>query len=124
MASNKKQFGVWMDKHQATIIGSEDAADGPLAVIANVKGEVAAPNSSEKTGNNHEKTVQQKFFKEVASNLVNATHVHLTGTGQAQEQFVHFLEETPQFKNIQTDLSTSNKMSDEKLIEFFTEKLA
>ncbi len=113
-----------MDNHQAIIIGSEDAADGPLTVIANVKGEMAAPNSSEKTGNNHEKSVQQKFFKEVASNMVNATHVHVTGTGQAQEQFVHFLEDTPQFKNVKASLSTSNKMSDEKLIEYFTEKLA
>ena len=54
--------------------------------------------------------------------MVNATDVHVTGTGQAQEQFIKFLAATPQFKNSKTAESTSNKMSDEKLIEYITAK--
>ncbi len=120
--NNQKQFGVWMDNHYATVIGSANADDGPLTVLAHIKGEIISPNSNEKNANNHEKSVQLKFFKEVASHLVNATHIHITGTGQAQEQFIHFLADTPQFKNSKTADSTSNKMSDEKLIEFITAK--
>lgn len=111
-----------MDSHHATVVGNEHAEDGPLSVLAHVKGETVSPNSSEKNSNNHEKTVQAKFFKEIASHMVNATHVHVTGTGQAQEQFIHYLADTPQFKNSKTAESTSNKMSDEKLIEFITAK--
>ncbi|MFZ1800652.1 MAG: hypothetical protein WAU24_12375 [Chitinophagaceae bacterium] len=121
--NNQKQFGVWMDNHQATIVGSENAEGGPLTILAHVKGEIISPNSNEKNSNNHEKTVQAKFFKEIASHMVNATHVHVTGTGQAQEQFIHYLADTPQFKNSITAESTSNKMSDEKLIEYITGKL-
>jgi len=55
--------------------------------------------------------------------MVNATHVHITGTGQAQEQFIHYLAASPQFKNTKTEESTSNKMSDEKLVEYITGKL-
>ena len=55
--------------------------------------------------------------------MQNATHIHLTGTGQVQEQFIKFLAETPQFKNTVTDESTSNKMSEERLVEFLAEKL-
>ena len=121
--NNQKQFGVWMDSHQATVVGSDNTEGAPLTVFAHVKGEIISPNSSEKNSNNHEKTAQVKFFKEIASHMVNATHVHITGTGQAQEQFIHYLAATPQFKNSKTAESTSNKMSDEKLIEYITGKL-
>ena len=64
-----------------------------------------------------------KFFKEITNYLQNATFIHLTGTGTAQEQFIHYLQETPQFKNVKTSECTSNKMSDERLVKFMTEKL-
>ena len=121
--NNQKQFGVWMDSHQATVVGSDNTEGAPLTVFAHVKGEIISQNSSEKNSNNHEKTAQVKFFKEIASHMINATHVHITGTGQAQEQFIHYLAATPQFKNSKTEESTSNKMSDEKLIEYITAKL-
>lgn len=120
---NQKHFGVWMDTHQAAIVGKEDSEGGPLTVLAHIDGEQISTDSHEKNINNHEKTVQAKFFKEIAAHMVNATHVHVTGTGQAQEQFIHFLAEQPQFKNCETAESTSIKMSDEKLIEFITAKL-
>ena len=119
--NNQKQYGVWMDNHNATVVGNE-SAENPLSVIAQIKGEGSASNSNEKTANNHEKTIQTKFFKEIASHMVNATHVHVTGTGQAQEQFIHYLSSTPQFKSTKTIESTSNMMSDEKLVEFITNK--
>lgn len=121
--TNQKQFGVWMDNHNAAVVGSE-STESPLTVLAHIKGEGNSPNSNEKTSNNHEKTIQAKFFKEIASHMVNATQVHVTGTGQAQEQFIRYLAATPQFKNSKTEESTSNKMSDEKLIEYITTKLS
>jgi stalled ribosome rescue protein Dom34 len=120
--SNQKQFGVWMDNHQAAVVGNENAESEVLTVLAHVKGEIISQNSSEKNSNNHEKTVQAKFFKEIASHLENATHIHVTGTGQAQEQFIHFLADTPQFKNSKTEESTSNKMSDERLVDYISSK--
>jgi hypothetical protein len=114
-----KKFGIWMDNQNAVIVGGEDA----LAVKGHVISETASPNSSEKTSNNQEKMLQAKFFKEITTHILNATHVHLTGTGTAQEQFLHYLEDTPQFKNTKTTESTANKMSDEKLIEFMAKKL-
>ncbi len=121
--TNQKKFGVWMDTHHATIVGNNNNGTEELAVIAHVKGEEVTPNSSEKTENNQKIMLQTKFFKEIASHLQNATHLHATGTGQVQEQFIHYLAETPQFKNTQTEESTANKMSDERLIVYFTDKL-
>ena len=121
--TKKGQFGVWMDNHQAIVIGGESPDSETLSVLARVRGGNNTPNSSEHSSNNNEKTIQAKFFKEIASHMTNATHVHVTGTGQAQEQFIHYLKATPQFKNSQTAESTSNKMSDEKLVSYIGEKL-
>ena len=57
----------------------------------------------------------QKFFKEIAALMQNVDEIHITGTGDSQEQFMKFLAGTPQYKNAVADESTSNKMSDEKL---------
>jgi stalled ribosome rescue protein Dom34 len=120
---NQKQFGVWMDSHNAIIVGNEEAENGALVVLAHTKGEEVTASSSEKNEHNQKKTMQSKFFKEISAHLQNATHLHVTGTGQAQEQFIHYLSATPQFKNVKTVESTSNKMDDEKLIAFFSSKL-
>lgn len=121
--ANQKQFGVWMDTQAAVIVGKEMPEAEALSVLASVKGEKNSSNSSEKTANNHEKSLQAKFFKEIASHLENATYIHVTGSGQVQEQFIHYLADTPQFKNTRTDESTSTKMSDDKLVAFISEKL-
>ncbi len=112
-----------MDSHNATVVGSENANEGALTVLAHVKREATSSNSNEKTSNNHEQTLQAKFFKEITTHMTNATNVHITGTGQVQEQFIHHLKATPQFKNSEMDESTSNKMSDEKLIEYITSRI-
>ena len=121
--ANQKQFGVWMDTQAAVIVGKDMPEAENLSVVASVKGEKNSSNSSEKNSNNHEKSLQLKFFKEIASHLENATYIHVTGSGQVQEQFIHYLADTPQFKNARTDESTTNKMSEDKLLEFMSAKL-
>ena len=114
---NKKQFGVWMDSHNATIVG-KDIDDGEFIVIGHVKNSGPDNNSNEKTSNNQEIGLTHKFFKEIASKMPNIDEIHLTGTGQIQEQFIKFLAETPQYKNALSSESTSNKMSDENFAAF------
>ncbi len=117
---NKKQFGVWMDSHNATIVGRKDTTDGEFVVLGQVKNAGPARNSNENTANNHEITLTQKFFKEIASHMENVDQIHITGTGQIQEEFIKFLAEAAQYKNAEATESTSNKMSDEKLIEMIS----
>jgi hypothetical protein len=121
--SVKKQFGVWMDTHHATIVSKDEAEQGLFTVIAHVKGEGEHGNSNEHSANNHEITLTNQFFKEITSYMPNVDVLHITGTGQIQEQFTHYLAETPQYKNTETSDSTANKMSDEALLEYFAERL-
>ena len=121
--SNQKKFGVWMDTQHAIVVGIDNSEAGNLIVLAHVTGEVNSGSSSEKNENNQKQMLQTKYFKEIAAHLVNATHLHATGTGQVQEQFIHYLAADAPFKNTVTSESTSNKMTDEKLIEFMAAKL-
>ena len=121
--NNQKQFGVWMDTQRAVIVGKEQPESESISILASVTGDQASSNSSEKTSQNQGKSLQTKFFKEITTHLQNATYIHVTGTGQIQEQFIHYLAETPQFKNTRTDESTNNKMSEDKLVAFMTDKL-
>lgn len=117
---NKKQFGVWMDTHQATVVGKEDNEQGAFALLGHVNNAGADNNSNENAANNHENSQTQKFFKAIAQLMPNIDEIHITGTGQVQEQFIKFLAETPQYKNAVATESTSNKMSFEALSDYIT----
>jgi len=119
---NKKQFGIWMDSHKATIIGRENLNSGEFMVIANEFNPVKSGNSNENAANNSERTSQDKFFKGITTHMQNAEELHITGTGQVQEQFINYLASTPQFKNTVAEQSTSNKMGEEKLVDYISEK--
>ena len=116
---NKKQFGVWMDGQHACIVGRENG-DGEFKILGHAKNEGAGSNSNENKAHNLEKTVQVKFFKEITSYMPNVDEIHVTGTGTAQEQFIQYLSETPQYKNAVAQHSTSIKMDDKKLITFIS----
>jgi len=119
---NKKQFGVWMDTHHATVVGRANADTENFTVLAVAGNAGAEHNTSEKNQNNDERTLQHKFFKEILSHMQNAEEVHLTGTGTSQEQLMRYMADTPQFKNTVTQESTSNKMSDENLAVYIGTK--
>jgi stalled ribosome rescue protein Dom34 len=119
---NKKQFGVWMDTHHATVVGRATAETEDFTVLAVAGNAGAEHNTSEKNQHNDERTLQHKFFKEILSHMQNAEEVHLTGTGTSQEQLMRYMADTPQFKNTVTQESTSNKMSDENLAAYIGTK--
>ena len=119
---NKKQFGVWMDTHHATVVGRANTETEEFTVIAVAGNGGDKHNNSVKNERNDEKQSQHQFFKEILSHMQNAEEVHLTGTGTSQEQFMHYMAATPQFKNTVTKESTSNKMSDENLAAYIGAK--
>jgi len=112
----KKRFGVWMDAHQATVVGYNPAGT-EFMVVGQARSPGPGSNSNENAANHREITLVQKYFKEIGRQLVNAEEVHLTGTGTMQEQFKHYLAEQAQFKKTVVTESTSTAMSDQKLVE-------
>ncbi len=117
---NKKQFGIWMDSHHATIAGRQNIDNGDFIILNHVKNNGADSNSNENASNHQEIALTYKFFKEIVVEIPNMDEVHVTGTGQIQEQFIKFLADTAQYKNAVSSESTSNKMSDEQLLIFIS----
>ena len=113
---------MWLDSTHATIVGREPVDNGDFVVMGEAKNNGQGSNSNENTANNAEQALQLKFFKEITTHLQNAEAIHVTGTGITQEQFKHFLTETAQFKNTVTNESTSQKMSEEKLVEYIAQQ--
>jgi stalled ribosome rescue protein Dom34 len=116
----KKQFGVWMDSHHAIIAGRQGIDIGDFVILGFVNNNGPDKNSNESSSNNQEISLTHKFFKEIASKMPNMDEIHVTGTGQVQEQFIKFLADTPQYKNVVSSESTSNKMGDDQFIDFVT----
>jgi len=117
---SKKQFGVWMDSHHATIVGRENIDSGDFVVLGHETVDGQGYNTSENAANNAERDLIRKLFKSITAHMQNVDELHVTGTGTAQEQFIKYLSETPQYKNAVATESTSNKMSDESLTEYFS----
>ncbi|MDQ3071680.1 MAG: hypothetical protein M3Q97_00250 [Bacteroidota bacterium] len=117
---NKKQFGVWMDTHDATIVGKDDSDKEEFTIIGHVSNTGHDNSSGRHSNSNQEIALTTKFFKDIAAKMPNIDEIHITGTGQIQEEFIHFLAETPQYKNARSSASTANRMSDEELSGFIT----
>jgi stalled ribosome rescue protein Dom34 len=116
---NKKQFGIWMDTQVARIAGRKDIDSGDFVMLGVVTN-AGTDNKHGDAGNHQEITSTQKFFKEIAAKMPNVDEIHITGTGQSQEQFIKFLADSPQYKNVVSSESTSNKMGDEQLLTLVT----
>lgn len=117
---SKKQFGVWMDSHHATIVGRENIDSGDFVVLGHETVDGQGYNTSKNAANNAERDLLRKLFKSITAHMQNVDELYVTGTGTVQEQFINYLSETPQYKNVITTESTSNKMSDESLTEYFS----
>ena len=111
-----------MDTQHAIVVGRENIESGSFVVLAHEKSMEMGNNLSEKGTSNAENNALHKLFKSISAHMPNVDEVHVTGTGTAQEQFISFLGQTPQFKNAVATESTSNKMSDENLVEYMTDK--
>lgn len=116
--SEKKLAGIWMDKEKAIVVKNHDAQNAfKFFLCSPVKAEIQHGNSSENAGNNAEQTNRIKYFKEIEHLLINSQEVLIIGPGTVQEEFKHYLEETPQFKNLNIHLDTAQQMSDEQVLE-------
>ncbi|WP_294291337.1 hypothetical protein [uncultured Chryseobacterium sp.] len=116
--SEKKLAGIWMDKEKAIVVKNHDAQNAfKFFLCSPVKAEIQHGNSSENAGNNAEQTNRIKYFKEIEHLLINSQEVCIMGPGTVQEEFKHYLQETPQFKNLNIHLDTAQQMSDEQVLE-------
>lgn len=113
----KRQFGVWLDKMHATVAGRDQSNPDNFVILGHIKRGNDGSHSNEHAAHNAEKTLHDKFFKEIAHHMQNAEEIYITGPGVSQEQFKHYLAATPQFKRTSVTESTTNTMSDNHFLD-------
>ena len=111
-----------MDSQHATVVGRENAEPGGFVVLAHEESEGHDSNSGEKAAHHIETGALHKLFKSITAHMQNVDEIHVTGTGVAQEQFIKYLAQVPQFKNAVAKESTSEKMSEKSLVEYISEQ--
>ena len=116
--NNQKLAGLWIDTEKAIVAKNHDEQSASEFFLCNpVKHEIQHGNSNEHTGNNAEQTNKRKFFKEIAELLVNSEKVLITGPGTIQEELKSHLLSTPEYKDLDITLQTSQQMGDQQVLE-------
>ncbi len=112
---HQKQYaGVWMDHHNALFITSVDG-EFTLRDDKVIAGEYHG-DKGEHAYNNAEKTDNRKYFKTIASQLLNYDEIFIFGPGKSQEEFLNFLEDDNHFKNKKITLGSAEKMTDPQTV--------
>jgi stalled ribosome rescue protein Dom34 len=112
---HQKQYaGVWMDHHNALFI-TRDNGDFALLEEKVVAGEYHG-DKGEHASMNAEKTDNRKYFKTIASHLLNFDEIFIFGPGKSQEEFLNFLHDDQHFKNKKITLGSAEKMTNPQTV--------
>ena len=111
--SEKKLAGLWIDQTKAVVVKNHnDFEVTEWNVSDTLKADVQHGNSNENAANNAEKTNKVKFYKEIEKAITNSVDLYVTGPGIAQEELRNYLLDTPQYKNLNITLGTSDSNPD------------
>ncbi|MFT7252466.1 MAG: stalled ribosome rescue protein Dom34 [Flavobacterium sp.] len=109
----KKSLGIWMDHATANLIdlNSNNKIHDILSKFTyEVQDE--AIRKSERGMHNKRQQLQEAYYKEIADSILNYNHVLLFGPTNAKTELHNYLNEDMHFKNIQIDIESADKMTD------------
>lgn len=108
-----KTVGIWMDHSEANLI-DPNTLDNNHSIVSNFtfsdKEEVLS--RSESSMHNKENQEHEAYYKEIGKAILNYDHVLLFGPTHAKEELHNFLNKDLHFKDIQFDVKSADKMSD------------
>lgn len=133
-----KKIGVFMDHSKAELIRYENGAAGFLETVLSEHGgrdryEGEGSNETRFTSdpyhmsNNEfkkhriEENDLHDYYKRLASHLEGYDELLLFGPGEAKKQFKNFAEQLQVFQNKVLHVETSDKLTDNQLLEFVRE---
>lgn len=120
---DKKIAGIYLDHQHAIVVSNHDGHNvQEFELKGKIKGKHNKSHGSEHAANNSSKTDQVKFFKEITNHLTNSQELYITGHGTAQEQLKHYLQETPQYKNVKIQLGETDQMNEQQLVNKMKKK--
>ena len=115
----KKAVGIWMDHSTANLIDLETGKN-----YHNIEAEFDAEmkeealQRSENIMNNKRQQMHETFYKEIGEEVLKYENVLLFGPTNAKVEMHNFLKDKPQFKSIQFEVQSADKMTDNEKVAF------
>ncbi|WP_445457598.1 hypothetical protein [Flavobacterium sp. HNIBRBA15423] len=109
----QKKLGIWMDHANANLIDLDSKKTSHSITSEftfSTKEEILT--RSEKSMHNKRQQMQEAYYKEIANEILKYNHVLLFGPTNAKTELHNYLKEDLHFKDIQIDIETSDKMTD------------
>lgn len=110
---NKKNIGIWMDYTTAELIDlNHQINKKSIESDFTYETEKETLNRSESIMHNKEQQMNEAYYKELGDVILNYEHVLLFGPTNAKAELHNFLNKDLHFKDIQIDVETADKMTD------------
>ena len=114
-----KNLGIWMDHSTANLIDSsikKTCHTITSKFTSDTKEE--ALNRSEKGMHNKRQLMHEAYYKEIADEILKYDHVLLFGPTNAKTELHNYLNKDLHFKDIQIDIESADKMTENEEFEF------
>lgn len=114
-----KTLGIWMDHSSANLIEIDDLqANRTIESDFTHRQKVDALHRSENIMQNKRQQMHEAYYKEIAAEIVKVDHVLLFGPTKAKTELHNYLNKDLHFKEIQIDVESADKMTDNEQLAF------
>lgn len=117
--ATKKALGVWMDHSNANLIDLETGKNyHNIESDFDSETKEEALQRSENIMNNKRQQMHEEFYKEIGEEALKYEQVLLFGPTNAKVEMHNFLKDKPHYKNIQFEIQSADKMTDNEKVAF------
>jgi stalled ribosome rescue protein Dom34 len=112
-------LGIWMDHSIAQLIDlKEDKNNHSIESEFTNETKEEALNRSESIMHNKRQQMHETFYKKIANEILQYNHVLLFGPTDAKTELFNYLSKDLHFKDIQFDIESADKMTDNEKVAF------
>lgn len=116
---NKNKLGIWMDYANAILIDlDKNEITQTIVSDFDFDTQTAALQRSENIMHNKERQMNESYYKEIGMEILKYDHVLLFGPTNARLELNNYLQDDSKFKEIQFDVQSADKMTDNEKVAF------
>lgn len=116
---NKKNIGIWMDHSNANLIDIQTGkSDYTIVSEFDFEMKEEALQRSENIMHNKRQQMNDAFYKEIGDEISKYDNVLLFGPTNAKSELHNYLNKDSKFKDIQIEVQSADKMTDNEKVAF------
>lgn len=116
---NKNKLGIWMDYANAILIDlDKNEITQTIVSDFDFDTQTEALQRSKNIMHNKERQMNESYYKEIGMEILKYDHVLLFGPTNARLELNNYLKDDSKFKEIQFDVQSADKMTDNEKVAF------